>query len=148
MTSYGQTDVQDVLEWMPAGIEPAAQPTATGGRSTHARFACPDVCCGLLLGLCQDPASHGVGRSSAPRQPPRVVLAGSDGISAALVAWGDLCTRQSNIPLDRSGLRFGSLLTLLHLVAGAARRVQPLLPPGELAAGRIFACGSGRQADC
>jgi hypothetical protein len=63
-----------------------------------------------------------------------ILCAGSDGISSALQAWGDLATRMKRLPFtDRSGLRLGSQLTLLRLVAGLAGRVRGLLPPGETA---------------
>ncbi len=66
-----------------------------------------------------------------PAHTPLLPLTDGDGIAAALRAWGDLASTCRAVPAaDRSGLRFATPLTLLHLIAGLGSRVQRLLPPG------------------
>lgn len=143
---------------------PMARPISMTGWSGHPPRCSRPPCRLLQVGslLCErcwwKAAAAGAGAGCLamrplPHCPPMlgILFAGSDGISSTLQAWGDLGTRRKRLPVtDRSGLRLGSQLTLLHLVAGLAGRVRGLLPPGEPAvdctAGAAGACLHGWAA--
>jgi len=108
--------------------------------STRACYKCHFTACWAALCPANRPtnlalltrdAAPSILTPCTPAHTPLLPLTDGDGIAAALRAWGDLASTCRAVPAaDRSGLRFATPLTLLHLIAGLGSRVQRLLPPG------------------